>query len=80
MQLCLIRSCGCSGTGLRGEVSGRSDGNQAPVRPDANRDHILLDAFPQPNAGVETVLDDVAEPVVYAELELDVGIVSEHSA
>ena len=60
------------------EDSKRSDGHQAPVRTDPDRYLIFLDALTQPDAGVKAVLDDVAEAVVAAELDLDVGVLDEN--
>jgi hypothetical protein len=44
------------------------------MRPDPDRDHVLLDTLAKPDAGIEPVLDDVPESIVDAQLELDVRI------
>ena len=48
------------GDGAIGEIGGRADGDKAPVRPDAHRDHVLLQAFAQADTGIEPIFDDVA--------------------
>ncbi|MNL37589.1 hypothetical protein D3C87_1597440 [compost metagenome] len=58
-----------------GEIGRRGDRDQAPVRPDPDGYHILLDALAQTNAGVEAFLDDVAERAVEDQLDGDVGVV-----
>ena len=57
-----------------GEIGGRGDGGTAHRRPDPHRDHVLLQALAQADAGIETALDDIGEPVVDDEIELDLGI------
>jgi hypothetical protein len=63
---------------MLGEITGRCDRHQAPVRADSHGDHVLLDALAQPDAGVEALLDDVAERAVEDQLDADIGIVLEH--
>ena len=54
----------------------RRDGDETPVRADANRDHVLVDTFAQTDPGVEALLDNVAHGVVAVEFDSDVGIVA----
>src|SRR5581483_10342249 len=54
------------------QISRRGDGDEAPIRPDAHRDHVLFDALSEAYAGIEPVFDNVAELGVEAELDLDV--------
>ncbi|MNL26457.1 hypothetical protein D3C87_1479850 [compost metagenome] len=63
---------------VRRQVGGRGHGDQTPVRPDADGDHVLFDAFAEADAGVVALLDDIAEGVVQQQLDADVGIGGQH--
>ena len=47
------------------------DRRKAPVGADPQGDHVLADGIAQPNAGIETLLDDIGETVVYTQFYPD---------
>ena len=57
------------------EVGGRADDRHAQVRSDANGDHVPRDLFAQANAGVVAAGDDVGQPLLHRDLDLDVRVV-----
>ncbi len=63
--------------GMRCEIGGRSDRNDADLAPDLERDHILLDALADADAGVEVLLHDVGVGIVDRYFEVDVRILGE---
>ena len=62
------------GPRMRGEVCRRTDDGAANVGPDPNGDHVRLQAFADPHAGVEAALHHVGEPVLDDHVEHDLGI------
>ena len=71
----LIREVfGTLGHRARLEIVRRFDNRLPHLRPDAHRDHILLDVFADSNAGIETLANDVRQSLVSHKLHLDVGV------
>ena len=56
-----------------GEVGRRADDDKPPVRPYANRYHVLRHMFAEPHARVVAFGDDVGQPVLDVDLDLDIG-------
>ena len=56
------------------EVVGRSDNRHGNRAAERHGNHVLLDAFPRANAGVEPSFDDVDVTLVVRHLDLDVRV------
>jgi len=56
------------------EIVGRSDDRLPYLGPDPDRDHVLLDEFAHPHAGIEPLGDYVRQTLVGDKLDSDLGI------
>ena len=77
MQAWVFSSSGVCGAGCAGEIGRRSDGNKAGIAAEFHRDHIERHRLAKPYAGIETVGNDIDEPIVGDEIERHVGIACE---
>ncbi len=62
-----------------GEIVGGAHHRHSQVRPDPHGDHVFRDLLPEPDPGVEAIGDDVGEPLVEAQLDVDVRIVRQQA-
>ncbi|MNI28003.1 hypothetical protein D3C73_817640 [compost metagenome] len=57
------------------KISGGGDGDQAHIRCDTHRNHILGDLFTQTNSGIKTAADDIGQGVIQGDLDIDIRVV-----
>ena len=60
-------------------VSGRSDGGELHRFGEAHRDHVLRHGLSEADAGVETFGDDVAQPAIGDDVEMDLRVKAEEA-
>ena len=65
--------------GMRGEIGGRADDRHAHIGSDADRHHVLGDAFAEADAGVVTLFDNIGESCLDVQFDMDVGIGGQQS-
>lgn len=59
------------------QIGGRPDYGHAQIGPDPDRDHVLLDRFPEPDARIEPFGDDVGQARGNGQFDPDVRIFGE---
>ena len=54
------------------EIGRRADDSHPDVRPDADRDHVLLYDVPEADAGIDAVRDDIGQGIVDDHIHPDI--------